>query len=155
MPLRHSFAVLRTVLLACGLGVLAGCAAPDADPGPDSARVAAARADSLDRVEQQEAVALADSARVTLATLLADPASAAFDSVVVVRPPSGDGGRPAPLAVCGSIRGRPGIGGRATATRFVYQTKWAVFVEEPTNRQAFADLMARTCGAPGARVVVQ
>jgi hypothetical protein len=110
-------------------------------------------ADSLDRVEQHEAVALADSARATLATLLTDPSTAAFDSLVVVRPPSSEEGRLAPLAVCGSIRGRPGIGGRATATRFVYQTKWAVFVEEAANREAFAELMGRTCGAAGVLVV--
>jgi hypothetical protein len=142
----------RSLLL---LGLLIACGSSEPAAAPDSAQRAAATADSLDRVEQQEAMALADSARATLATLLADPASAQFDSVVVMRPPSGEAGRQAPLAVCGRIRGRPGIGGRATPTRFVYQTKWAVFVEESANRQAFADLMGRTCGAPGARVVVQ
>lgn len=155
MPIR-GFPRLPMVLL-CSLlaGAQVGCASPEGATARDSAQIAAAVADSLDRVEQQEAVALADSARVTLASLLITPASAAFDSLVVVRPPKSEEGRLAPLAVCGSIRGRPGIGGRATATRFVYQTKWAVFVEEPGNRQAFADLMGRTCEAEGARVVVQ
>ena len=46
-----------------------------------------------------------------------------------------------------------GIGGRSTPTRFIYQTKFALFVEEAANRQAFADLVGRTCGATGARVV--
>lgn len=137
------------------IGVLVGCSSPEGGAAPDSLRRAAAVTDSLDAVEQAEAVALADSARATLATLLADPTSAAFDSVVVVRPPSGEQERLAPLAVCGSIRGRPGIGGRATATRFVYQTKWALFVEEASNRGAFAALLARTCGAAGARVVLR
>lgn len=140
-------------LLACFAVLTTGCSSPKTAPRPDSLVVAAAIADSLDRVEQQEALALADSARATLASLLTDPASASFDSLVVVRPPSSKEGRIAPLAVCGSIRGRPGIGGRSTPTRFVYQTKWAVFVEEAGNRQAFADLVGRTCGATRARVV--
>jgi len=155
MSLRVALATFRSGYPALLLGASVACASPEPAAAPDSAQRTAATADSLDRVEQQEAMALADSARATLATLLSDPASAQFDSVVVMRPPSGEAGRQAPLAVCGRIRGRPGIGGRATPTRFVYQTKWAVFVEESANRQAFADLMGRTCGAPGARVVVQ
>ena len=78
--------------------------------------------------------------------------TAVFDSVVVIQPPA-VGDRLPPMVVCGQISGKPGIGGRSTPTRFVYQTKFALFVEEAANRQAFADLVGRTCGATGARVV--
>ncbi len=118
-----------------------------------SAAVATARADSAAKAAVVEATALRDSAQVTLATLLKNPASAVFDRVVVMQPPA-VGDRLPPMVVCGVINGKPGLGGRSTPTRFVYQTKFALFVEEAATRQAFGELVGRTCGAPGARVVV-
>lgn len=132
--------------------LIVGCASPKAEAGVDSAAVAAARADSLAKATLIEATTLRDSAEATLATLLKNPATAGFDSVVVIQPPA-VGDRLPPMVVCGQISGKPGIGGRSTPTRFVYQTKFALFMEEAANRQAFADLVGRTCGATGARVV--
>ena len=132
--------------------LIVGCASPKAEAGVDSAAVAAARADSLAKATLIEATTLRDSAEATLATLLKNPATAVFDSVVVMQPPA-LGERLPPMVVCGQISGKPGIGGRSTPTRFVYQTKFALFVEEAANRQAFADLVGRTCGATGARAV--
>jgi|CXWL01.1.fsa_nt_gi hypothetical protein len=134
------------------LGV-AGCASPKTSDGVDSVAVAAARADSLAKAAVVEGTALRDSAQATLATLLKNPATAVFDSVVVMQPPA-VGDRLPPMVVCGRISGKPGIGGRAMPTRFVYQTKFALFVEDSANRQAFAELVGRTCGATGAHVVV-
>lgn len=133
--------------------LVVGCGSPKADAVVDSAAVVAARADSLAKAAVVEGTALRDSAQATLATLLKNPATAVFDSVVVMQPPA-VGDRLPPMVVCGRINGKPGIGGRQTPTRFVYQTKFALFVEETANRQAFADLVGRTCGATGARVVV-
>jgi hypothetical protein len=133
--------------------LVVGCTSPRTDAVVDSTAVAAARADSLAKAAVVDATALRDSAEATIATLLKNPATAAFDSVVVMQPPA-VGDRLPPMVVCGRISGRPGIGGRSTPTRFVYQTKFALFVEEAANRQAFADLVGRTCGATGARVVV-
>ncbi|MBK7596823.1 MAG: hypothetical protein IPJ11_16750 [Gemmatimonadetes bacterium] len=96
-----------------------------------------------------EAAALRDSAQATLATLLKNPATAVFDSVVVMQPPA-VGDRLPPMVVCGQINGKPGIGGvHADPLRLSDQV--ALFVEEAANRQAFADLVGRTCGATGAR----
>ena len=133
--------------------LIAGCASPKADDGVDSTAVAEAHAESVAKAAVVEAAALRESAQATLATLLQNPATAVFDSVVVMQPPA-VGDRLPPMVVCGRINGKPGIGGRQTPTRFVYQTKFALFVEETANRQAFADLVGRTCGATGARVVL-
>ena len=133
--------------------LVVGCGSPKAGAVVDSSAVAAARADSLAKAAVVEATALRDSAQATLATLLKKPATAVFDSVVVMQPPA-VGDRLPPMVVCGRISGTPGLGGRTTPTRFVYQTKFALFVEETANRQAFADLVGRTCGATGARVIV-
>ena len=141
------------LLRSAAVMLVVGCASPKASDGVDSAAVAAARADSLARAAVVEATVLRDSAQATLATLLKNPATAVFDSVVVMQPPA-VGDRLPPMVVCGRIHGKPGIGGGSTPTRFVYQTKFALFVEEAANRQAFADLVKRTCAATGARVVV-
>lgn len=133
--------------------LMVGCTSPKTDTVVDSTAVATARADSLAKAAVVDAIALRDSAQATIATLLKKPATAAFDSVVVMQPPP-VGDRLPPMVVCGRVSGKPGIGGRQTPTRFVYQTKFALFVEEAANRQAFADLVGRTCGATGARVVV-
>jgi hypothetical protein len=133
--------------------LVVGCSSPQPSDGVDSVAAAAARADSLAKAAVVEATALRDSAQATIATLLKNPATAVFDSVVVMQPPA-VGDRLPPMVVCGQISGKPGIGGRSTPTRFVYQTKFALFVEEAANRQAFADLVGRTCGATGARSVL-
>jgi hypothetical protein len=99
-----------------------------------------------------QATTLRDSAQVVLATLLSNPGSAMFDSLVVVQPPIVDGRQP-PLVACGRIGGTPGVGGRRGMTRFVYQNRWTVFTEDPSNTTEFEALWARTCGAEGARVV--
>jgi hypothetical protein len=148
-----SRSTLSWLTLGFALWVTA-CGTPDAPQGPDSAQMAQASADSLAKAALVEAAALRDSAQATLATLLKNPASASFDSVVVMQPPA-DGDRRPPMVVCGRISGTPGIGGRSTPTRFVFQTKFALFVEEAANAAAFAQLLGRTCGAPGARVVLQ
>jgi hypothetical protein len=90
---------------------------------------------------------LRDSAQATLATLGPSPT---FDSVVVVQPPH-DGTRLPAMAVCGRIAG---ISGRPAPARFVYQSKWTVFVEDESNRATFGELWARTCSAHGAMVLV-
>jgi hypothetical protein len=54
------------------------------------------------------------------------------------------------MAVCGRIGGLPG---RPAPVRFVYQSKWTVFVEEAGNQAAFAELWARSCAAAGGVVV--
>ena len=100
------------------------------------------------------AVALRDTAQATLARLLDQPASARFDSVVVIQPPAEEGRLPAP-AVCGRIDGSPGINGRTTPTRFIYQSRWTVFVEEENNRDRFTDLWSRMCSEAGGTVVLE
>lgn len=125
------------------VGMLVACgSAPEADPAPDSAAIREAERQAAIAAQ---AVVLRDSARVVLATLLADPSTATFDSLVVIQPPPEEGRRP-PLVACGRIGGSPGIGGRRGLTRFVYQNRWTVFVEEDANRERFAELWAKSCG---------
>lgn len=127
-------------LVACGGG------APETAPDSTVATVAAP--------DTALAATLRDSAKATLATLLDDPVSATFDSVVVIQPPP-DGARLPAMAVCGRIGGRPGIGGRTAPVRFVYQSKWTVFVEAAANQTAFGELWARSCAAVGGTVVMR
>ena len=146
---------LGLTLLVFGISAAAvACAASKPSNGPDSATVARNLADSVARAEQQHAGELSDSARAALASLLKDPKSAAFDSVMVVQPPPVNG-RPAPMVVCGRIRGKPGIGGRSAPAAFVYQNRMTVFVEDPTNRQAFGTVWSETCAHPQARVIAR
>jgi hypothetical protein len=144
---------MRTInrLIALGLALLAACGGGDAPAAP--AVDSAALADSLAQAARAEAHVLVDSAKTTLATLLDNPATATFDSVVVIQPPPADGRSPA-MAACGRIGGRPGIGGSRTPVRFIYQGKWTVFVEESRNAEQFAGLWAKLCAAPGAEVVM-
>lgn len=144
-PRRTRSTVIAALLLAaCG-----GGDAPDT-PAVDSA----ALADSLAQAARVEARVLVDSAKATLATLLDQPASATFDSVVVIQPPPADGRLPA-MAACGRIGGRPGVGGSRSPVRFIYQGKWTVFVEEARNAEQFAGLWAKLCAAPGGEVVMR
>ena len=113
----------------------AACGGGEPEPAADSTTAVVATPDSA------VAAALRDSALATLATLVDPPSRATFDSVVVIQPPH-DGERLPAMAVCGRIGGLPG---RNTPTRFVYQSKWTVFVEEAANQAAFADLWARSC----------
>jgi hypothetical protein len=119
----------------------AACGGESPEVTPDSTAAAPSAAD-LSAVRT-----LRDSAEATLATL---GVNVTFDSVVVVQPPH-DGTRLPAMAVCGRILG---ITGRPAPARFVYQSKWTVFVEEESNRAAFADLWARTCAADGATIVI-
>ena len=128
--------------MACG-------SAPEADAPPDSAAVREAERQAAIAAQ---AVVLRDSAKAVLATLLADPSTATFDSLVVIQPPVEGGRRPA-LVACGRISGSPGIGGRRTPTRFVYQNRWTVFVEEDANREQFAELWAKSCDAMKGTVI--
>lgn len=132
--------------------MLAACAARDEAPAVDTLAVARERADSIRLARVAEAPALRDTAKATLATLLKNPASATWDSVVVVQPPPVNG-RDQGLVVCGRIGGRPGIGGRAGMARFVYEGKFTVYVETADNREEFGRLWGRTCDATGSAIV--
>ena len=149
-PRYHGVALMALVLSAAG----AACSSPKSNNGPDSATVARNLADSLAKTQQQQAVELGDSARATLASLLKNPTTAAFDSVMVVQPPAVNGRLPG-MAVCGRISGKPGIGGRSAPSAFIFQNRMTVFVEDPTNHQAFGALWARLCAAPAAKVIAQ
>ena len=96
---------------------------------------------------------LRDSAQATLAKLLSRPETVRYDSVIVVQPPREDGRTPA-MAVCGRIGGSPGINGATRPLRFIYQSRWTVFVEEEGNLDKFNELWNGSCAAPGAVVVV-
>ncbi len=122
----------------------AGCSTPAPHNSADSAAPPAASPDAAAQPAAVDAATLRDSAQVTLATLLDNPANATFDSVVVVQPPPSEGRATEP-AVCGRINGKPGIGGRSTPTRFVYQGRWTVFVEEAGNKAEFAAVWAKLC----------
>lgn len=135
------------------LAVLAACAPKEETPAVDSLAVARERVDSIRLARVAEAPALRDTAKATLATLLEDPASATWDSVVVIQPPPAADGRLPALVVCGRMGSSPGIGGKAGMSRFVYQGKFTVYVEEAKNREQFAELWARTCGAEGGKEV--
>ena len=139
-------------LLLAGLLVLAACG------GEEQVEATSVdltlQADSVARSRLADAGVLVDSAKATLATLLDDPASATFDSVVVIQPPAADGRLPA-LAACGRIGGRPGVGGSRSPVRFIYQGKWTVFVEESRNAEQFAELWAKLCADPGGEVVLR
>ena len=128
--------------------MLAGCGeASDSPARPDTAPAAVAAPDTA------SAVALRDSATATLSTLLDNPATATFDSVIVVQPPR-EGERVPAMAVCGRIGGKPGIKGSTGPVRFVFQSKWALYVEEPDNREQFAQVWANLCAVAGGTVVV-
>lgn len=131
--MRHVTAITFLLTAACG--------AESPEVTPDTTAAAPSAAD-LAAVRT-----LRDSAVATLSTL---GSQVNFDSVTVVQPPH-DGTRLPAMAVCGRIRG---VTGRPDAARFVYQSKWTVFVEEESNRTAFADLWARTCTADGATIVI-
>jgi hypothetical protein len=124
------------------LVVLAACEGRTPEAAPDSTATAVAAPDTA------AALALRDSAKATLATLAS---RATFDSVVVIQPPH-DGTRWPTMAVCGRIAGLPG---RTTPARFVYQSKWTVFVEEDANRAAFGELWGRSCAVAGSMVLVR
>lgn len=140
-------AILASILLAA-LAVACTAGEPDTESGFDAAVVRMAQADSQLMAHRAMAGAFRDSAQATLASLLDDPASASFDSVVVIQPPM-DGDRLPGLVVCGRIGGRPGIGGSRTPVRFIYQNRWTVFVEEADNRTKFGELWDATCDPAG------
>jgi hypothetical protein len=138
-----------------GLALLAACtsAGDDTARAPDSTLATEEAEHAAARTLLAEAEDLRDSAQVVLATLLTDPASARFDSLVVIQPPV-EGGRQPSLAACGRIGGSPGIAGRGGMTRFVYQNRWTVFVEEDGNREQFAALWARSCDPATGTVLI-
>lgn len=86
--------------------------------------------------------------------LLKHPASASFDSVIVVQPSKEDGNWPTPV-VCGRIGGKPGIGGTNTMTPFIYRDRLTVFVLDQSNGAAFGALRAKYCDDPAARVLLK
>lgn len=128
--------------LIAGSLLVIGCASPAPKDTVDSAAVAVTEVSLAPPMI--DSTALRDSAEATLAPLLDKPASATFDSVVVLQPPYEDGRWPAPV-VCGRIGGKPGIGGRTASTRFIYQNRFTVFVEEPANQRQFNALWVKTC----------
>jgi hypothetical protein len=130
---------MRRFLLA--LGGLLACSDKPAEPAVDTAAVAAARADSLAAARRVAAVSLDSAARATVATLVNDSTKAVFDSMRVVQPAADSTGRIPPLAVCG-VFSDPG---RTAPARFVYQSKFALYVEGVSNANAFAELWAKTC----------
>jgi hypothetical protein len=134
--------VIVMLITACGRDT-------SGDGNADSLEAAAAS-----MADTASAIALRDSATATLATLLDTPATATFDSVVVMQPPR-DGARTPPMAVCGRIGGAPGIKGSASPARFVYQSKWALYVEDAENREQFAQVWANLCVVSGGTVVVR
>ena len=99
------------------------------------------------------AMALRDSATATVATLLDAPDRARFDSVIVTQPPR-DGARLPGMAVCGRISGPASAKLPRSPARFVFQSKWALFVEDATNADEFAKLWASRCEGAGITVVV-
>lgn len=152
---RSAFLLLGSALAVFGPSLsTTGCSASKQNNGPDSAAIARAVTDSLAKLELLEATDLRDSARLVIASLLRNPKSATFDSLVVVQPPKVNNRWPLPVA-CGKVSGRPGIGGRSTATAFVYQGRLTVFVEDASNRATFAELWGRTCANPQSRVILR
>lgn len=144
----------RRIAANVSLLLLVACSRPGAPPAADSTAVVAHQDDSIIALRTQQAPAIADTARSTLAVLLKHPESAVFDSMVVVQPPKEGDNWPAPVA-CGRIGGKPGIGGRSTLTPFVYQNRINVFVLDQSNGPAFAALRAKECGNTGARVLLK
>lgn len=132
---------------------LAACSSPERGARSDSA-AAAARSDSVQQAAKRHAVELRDGATETLAQLLRNPTTAVFDSLRVVQPPEQDGRLPA-MAVCGRIAGRPGIGGSARPTAFIYQARQTVFVDDAAGHASFLALWNRTCANPGSRVELE
>jgi hypothetical protein len=132
---------IRTAVLM-SLCVICACGEEPPESTPDSTASTVAAPDTA------AALTLRDSAKATLATLAS---RATFDSVVVIQPPH-DGTRLPAMAVCGRIGGLPG---RSAPARFVYQSKWTVFVEEDANVAAFGELWARSCDVAGGTVVVR
>jgi hypothetical protein len=136
-----------------GVVVMSGCSASETPNASDSLAIVAAQADSAAEAELAHATELRVAAQGVMASLLRDSSSATFDSLVVVQPPQVEDRVP-PMVVCGTISGKPGIGGRSTPTAFIYQSRWTVFVAEAANREAFAKLWGETCANPSGRVVV-
>ena len=130
---------MNRALLLAGAVLGLSCSSPKGDDTavPDTVPGAAVP-------DTNAAAALRDSARAVVATLLADSSTAMFDSLVVVQPPA-EGNRMPSMAVCGRVAGKPGIKGRTTPTRFVYRTRFALFVQDDDNTQQFADLWATNC----------
>jgi hypothetical protein len=130
--------------------LIAGCGRTSSPPPAtvDSTAVARRGADSVLAAHKAGAPALANDAKGTMAQLLKNPATATFDSLVVVQPAESDNTWPAPV-VCGRIGGKPGIKGAATMTPFIYQNRINVFVLDRTNGEAFAGLRGRLCDGPG------
>lgn len=147
--MRRHIAALIVPFLVAGCG---GSKAPL--PPVDAAATTKQADDSILAQRTQQAPALADTARQTLAMLLKHPESAMFDSLVVVQPPKDGSTWPSPW-VCGRVGGKPGIGGQTTMTPFVYQNRINVFVLDRSNGAAFSALRAKSCDNPGARVLLR
>ncbi len=134
----YSVALLAAGLLACGGGTPPRSEQPVEPPPPPMP------------LDSAQAVVIRDSAEATLAALVEQPSRARFDSVRVVQPPF-DGTRWPAAAVCGRLAGLPG---RGEPARFVYQSRWTVFVEDTDNVERFGELWQRTCGDAEAVVLL-
>lgn len=132
--------------------LVTACSRPSAPSPADSAATVQRLDDSIIALRIGQAPALADTARTTLSALLKQPATAVFDSLIVVQPPKDGDSWPSPV-VCGRIAGKPGIGGRTTPTPFVYQNRINVFLLDQNNAAAFGALRSKECANAGARVL--
>ena len=139
---------LGLVSVACGRG------AGNTPPSVDTAAVARHVADSVLAAHTRAAPALLDTARQTMVQLLAHPATAVFDSLIVTQPAMRDGASPAP-AVCGRIGGKPGVKGVRGMRRFIYLNRLTVFVLDQSNGEAFSKLRGELCDGPGVRVLLK
>ena len=146
--MRSRLAAIVTPLL------VVACSHTSTPSAADSTAAGTHLDDSIIALRTQQAPALADTARSTLAVLLQHPESAIFDSLIVMQPPKAEGSWPAPV-VCGRIGGKPGIGGRSTLTSFVYQSRINVFVLDPEQRVGIRRAPCEGCDNPAAHVLLR
>lgn len=144
---------VNALVCACGI-VVSACSGAPTPPPVDSVAQAQHGIDSVFAARTREAPALLKEARGVMVQILSKPATAIFDSLRVEQPAVRDGTWPSP-AVCGRLGGKPGVNGSAGMTPFIYLNKMTVFVLDQKNHAAFAELYGKTCGGPGARVLLE
>ncbi|MES2304305.1 MAG: hypothetical protein V4558_02320 [Gemmatimonadota bacterium] len=141
------------LVIACGF-LVAACGGSPAPAPVDSAALAKQRLDSTLAERTSAAPALLAEARGVMAQLLSKPATALFDSLRVSQPAVRDGAWPPP-AVCGRLGGKPGVSGSKGMTPFIYMNRMTVFVLDGKNQAQFSALYDKSCGGPGARVLLE